>query len=798
MAHEISEAEVLFVGESSESGDGSLHRHQAYSSPCHKILKGISKPCLIKTFREACVPKNCKEGALTLAVVNLFILAVALAVFADNGTTINDSDLCQSEACLTLAAELTQNMNNSVDPCDDFYEYACGAWNDRNPIPDDKARYSSFAKLTDQNQMILRRILDRAAETSSASNSSKSSPVETAVGKAVAFYSSCINLELIEAAGIRPIENIISKIQFVPTGGLDAPIDLPEDRERLSDSVAELHALSIYPFFYTLSQPDNKNSSQNVLSVSQSGLTLPSREYYVNRDPLKDKTLLALSEHIATMFAIYANNGAPLSSATAISRYTSRAKSVMLFEAEIAQFMLSREALKDPVKTYNVLDVATDLDMEQIFEWNIFLKKLFGAAGVSPLPRNVVASSPDYLSSLDQVIRSTRAQTLLDYLKWRALDVLSIHLTDAFVQEDFAFQKEIYGVETQRPQWKKCVSRTDRSVGFALGSLYVKESFVGASQDTALEMIRNLKAEFISRLDSTTWMDDSTRDKAKVKADAMAHKIGYPRKLATEAELDNWYADLTPISADQYAENVLSKMAFSVSRNLRKLWLPVNRWEWEMTPSTVNAYYNPSQNEIVFPAGILQPPFFEQNYPKASNFGGIGVVIGHELTHGFDDTGAQYDEDGNLHKWWSDEITSAFKDKTKCIKNQYSEYILNGEQLNGELTLGENIADNGGLVQAFGAYRAWVKRTLGNGKEEKRLPGPLAALSPNQLFFLSFANVWCGDARPEEAHRLLLTDPHSPGKYRVLGTLSNSKDFAQAFQCKAGSRMNPAAKCEVW
>jgi predicted metalloendopeptidase len=346
----------------------------------------------------------------------------------------------------------------------------------------------------------------------------------------------------------------------------------------------------------------------------------------------------------------------------------------MLLEAELARSFATKASLRDPEAAYNVLNVATDLDMEQVFEWTLFFKRLMlvvpASSSLRP-PATVVVSSPDYLAALDQILRATPAQTVIDYLKWRVLSSMAGHLTDTFVDEEFVFRKTVYGVETPTARWKRCVARTDDALGFALGRLYVEKAFAGASKETALEMIGDLRSEFNARLPGVAWMDDTTRAKAAAKADAMAHKIGYPEQVATETELDARYAELGPISTAAYGANVLAGRKYDVVRNLKSLWQPVDRAEWAMTPPTVNAYYDPSKNEIVFPAGILQPPFFETDYLRASNFGGIGVVIGHELTHGFDDQGAQYDSHGNLVQWWSPDVTSKFKRKTQCIIEQY-------------------------------------------------------------------------------------------------------------------------------
>ncbi|CAM5164164.1 unnamed protein product, partial [Natator depressus] len=404
----------------------------------------------------------------------------------------------------------------------------------------------------------------------------------------------------------------------------------------------------------------------------------------------------------------------------------------------------------------------------------------------------VVVYGREYLQQVSELINSTERSILNNYMIWNLVQKTASSLDQRFETAQEKLLETLYGTKKScTPRWQTCISNTDDTLGFALGSLFVKATFDRDSKEIAEEMISEIRSAFEESLEQLDWMDKTTRQAAKEKADAIYDMIGFPDFILDNKELDDVY-DGYEVSEDSFFQNMLNFYNFSAKVMADQLRKPPNRDQWSMTPQTVNAYYLPTKNGIVFPAGILQAPFYARNHPKALNFGGIGVVMGHELTHAFDDQGREYDKEGNLRPWWQNSSLEAFKNRTECMMEQYSKYMVNGEHVNGKQTLGENIADNGGLKTAYNAYKAWLQK---NG-EEKHLPA--VGLTNNQLFFVGFAQVWCSVRTPESSHEGLVTDPHSPDKFRVIGTLSNSRDFAEHFKCPVGSPMNPGKHCEVW
>eukprot|EP00057_Strongylocentrotus_purpuratus_P020956 XP_011675430.1 PREDICTED: endothelin-converting enzyme 1 [Strongylocentrotus purpuratus] len=439
------------------------------------------------------------------------------------------------------------------------------------------------------------------------------------------------------------------------------------------------------------------------------------------------------------------------------------------------------------------LKTITDLQgIMPAIDWLSYLQFLFNGTDIEiTKDEPIVVYAPDFLQDMSNLILSSDPIVVHNYMIWRLVTSLMNLLSAAFRQADHDFDQVLSGKRSIPAKWRFCVSDTDASVGFALGALFVKHAFEGHSKAKADEMVDEVKSAFKRNLPDLPWMDEDTRVAAKQKANAIIDLIGFPDYILNPEKLDASYAELE-LNSSEYFMNNIRVLQFHVKRQLQQLRKTVDRGQWEMTPPQVNAYYAPQKNEIVFPAGILQAPFYDKDYPKSLNFGGMGVVMGHEITHAFDDAGREYDKNGNLYQWWNNDTIQRFNRQTECMVDQYSEYDILGNKVNGRRTLGENIADNGGLKSAYHAYLEWIRE---HGEEQLL---PALGLNHKQLFFLGFAQVWCSTSTPQAARLQLLTDEHTPPRYRVIGTLSNSEEFAEQFKCPVGSPMNPKDKCEVW
>ncbi|XP_078206477.1 endothelin-converting enzyme 2 isoform X8 [Callithrix jacchus] len=642
---------------------------------------------------------------LVLAGVSLLLAALLLGCLVALGVQYHrdpSHSTCFTEACIRVAGKILESLDRGVSPCEDFYQFSCGGWIRRNPLPDGRSRWNTFNSLWDQNQAILKHLLENTTFNSSSE----------AEQKTQRFYLSCLQVERIEELGAQPLRDLIDKI-----GGwnITGPWDQDNFMEVLKVVAGTYRAT---PFFTVYVSADSKSSNSNVIQVDQSGLFLPSRDYYLNRTA-NEKALAPSMDWL-----------------------------------EFLSFLLSPLELSDsePVVVYGM----------------------------------------DYLQQVSELINHTEPSILNNYLIWNLVQKTTSSLDRRFESAQEKLLETLYGTKKSCvPRWQTCISNTDDALGFALGSLFVKATFDRQSKEIAEGMISEIRTAFEEALGQLVWMDEKTRQAAKEKADAIYDMIGFPDFILEPKELDDVY-DGYEVSEDSFFQNMLNLYNFSAKVMADQLRKPPSRDQWSMTPQTVNAYYLPTKNEIVFPAGILQAPFYARNHPKALNFGGIGVVMGHELTHAFDDQGREYDKEGNLRPWWQNESLAAFRNHTACMEEQYNQYQVNGERLNGRQTLGENIADNGGLKAAYNAYKAWLRM---HGEEQQL---PAVGLTNHQLFFVGFAQVWCSVRTPESSHEGLVTDPHSPARFRVLGTLSNSRDFLRHFSCPVGSPMNPGQLCEVW
>ena len=653
--------------------------------------------------------------------------------------------LCLGLASLALTAQAKHgidpvNVDPSVKPCEDFYTYANGGWLKSHSLPADKARYGAFEEVSERNRAILKQILD---ETSVKTTWAKGS-VQQKVGD---FFAAGMNEAAIAKRGLAPLK---------PTFAL---IDGLKDSKHLPALLARLHSQGLPGGFGFFVGQDMKHSTQYLGNLMQSGTGLPDRDYYLKDDARSKDIRTKYEAHIAKMFTLAGD--APALAAI-------RAKVVLDLETQLAQAQWSRVELRNPQKRYNkrTLDeVATEAPG---FDW----KDYFKARGVKQADLNV--GQPSFFTAFAKLAAEVPATQWRTYLRWHALRTTADLLPKAFESEDFAFYgKVLNGTPEQEPRWKRVEAMENGTIGEALGQLYVKVAFPPEAKKRVLELVENLRLALRERITNLDWMGAETKQQAIKKLNAFGVKIGYP---------DKWKTYAFDVKRDDYFGNVRRASAFRIQENLKKLGKPIDRTEWGMTPPTVNAYYSPSMNEIVFPAGILQPPFFDPKADDAVNYGSLGFVIGHEMTHGFDDSGSQFDAEGNLKNWWTESDKKAYESRTDLVVKQYDAYEpLKGEHVNGKLTLGENIADIGGLKIAFAAYQ--------NSLKGKPTPPPIDGFTGPQRFFLGAATVWRNHIREAAASVRLKTDPHSPGRERVNGPLSNLPEFYEAFGCNDGQPM---------
>lgn len=642
----------------------------------------------------------------------------------------------------------TAALNRKADPCTDFYEFACGGWLQATPIPPDKSRWSrSFSEIDKRNEETLRDILE-AARTAPGDD-----PVLQKLG---AFYGACMDEAAIEKAGITPLKPLF------------AQADAVTDASTLADAVIALHKTRSWALFDIAAEQDFKDATKVVAFLDQNGLGMPDRDYYLKDDAKSQEIRTAYLGHVERMLAIA---GASPEAAKA------SAQQIMDLETAIAKVSKTRVERRDPAGLYNPIGRAGLEKKAPHFPWD----RYFAALGRPDL-QDVIVTSVPFFEGIDALIASTKPEAWRPYLRWTALRSTAGSLPKAFVDESFAFSKVLTGQQQLEDRWKRCIDATDGALGELLAQPYLARRFAGDSKRATEEMIQGITRAFAANLKQLDWMDEPTRARAKEKLDAMVWHIGYPVK---------WKEYTWSVDPASHATNVLTSRGYELQRDLAKIGKPVDRQEWLMSPPTVNAYYNPLKNEMVFPAGILQPPFFDVNASIAVNLGGMGMVVGHELTHGFDDQGAQFAADGNLKNWWEPAVGEKFKAKTKCVSDQYGKYeAIPGVSLNGDLTLGENIADIGGVKMAFRAYREMT------AKNPERVVAE--GFTEDQQFFLAVGQAWCMNAREEVARMLAQVDPHSPPRWRVNGALSDIPEFKAAFQCAPGKTMAPTNACEVW
>ena len=637
-------------------------------------------------------------------------------------------------------------IDRTADACTDFFQYACGAWMTKHPIPADRSSWGRFDELQERNNETLRKILDAA--------SAGRDPASKKIGD---YYASCMDETAINAKGAAPLDPLLKKIAALTSVNGLAPL------------VAELHTIGVKAFFTFGAEADFKDASVEMAIADQGGLGLPDRDYYF-RDDEKSKDLRKqYVEHIAKMAALIGDGP---------DRAAAAAQHAMKIETGLAKAALDAVSRRDPNKIYHKLSAAELQALTPQFQW----PQYFTGIGAPPVYALNV-TEPEFFKAMGQTLASTPIDEIKSYLWWHLAHASAAVLSTSFVDENFRFYGTLLtGAKQLRPRWKRCVDYTDSDLGEALGQAFVKEAFGAQAKADTLKMVHELEAALETDIQGLSWMTDVTKKEAMVKLHAISEKIGYPERWRD-------YSALVINRGDALGNSQRSN-AFEFHRQLGKIGKPVDKSEWEMTPPTVNAYYNPLQNNINFPAGILQPPFYSASADPAVNFGGSGAVIGHELTHGFDDQGRQFDARGNLKDWWTAADGKAFDDRAQCFVDQYSSLTAVDEvKVNGKLTLGENVADNGGVRISLMAYLARLKAAPARTIDD---------FTPEQRLFLGWGQVWCDNVRPELARMLAQTNPHSPARERVNGVVSNMPEFQKAFSCKAGAPMVRQNQCRVW
>ena len=674
----------------------------------------------------------------------LLILSLVLATNATGAGALGDTRSSQTRG---RGIDI-KSIATSVQPCGDFYLYANGHWLEWNPIPPDRTSWGAGSELYEKNLALLHEILEDAAKNTSA-------PKGSITRKVGDFYRVGMDESKIEAEGAAPLNKEFARIAAI------------KDVQSLQDQIARLHRMNINAAFGFFPYQDFKDSTRIIINIFQGGLGLPDRDYYTNEDDKSKEIRKQYVEHVAKMFELLGDNP---------SLAAEHARTVMEMESRLAKSSMTQVEQRNPNAIYHKMTLAELNSLTPGYSWN----RYFAGLGVLE-PGDVNVAQPEFFKEAGKMLTTVSLEDWKTYLRWNLIAATAGKLSSPFVNESFRFNGTILGgAKELRVRWKRVLQATDQALGEALGQLYVERAFTPESKARAQALVANLKAALRDRLLALDWISEATRKQAIRKLDAIKVKIGYP---------DRWrdYSELA-LDGGSYVQNDLQADEFEFDRNLKKIGKPIDRTEWGMTPPTVDAYYNPNFNEIVFPAGILQPPFFDAHADDAVNYGGIGSIIGHELTHGFDDQGRQFDADGNLKNWWTAEDEKNYNARAALIEKQYSGYIaIDMLRINGKLTMGENIADLGGLKIAYLA----LQKSL----EGKPRPPKIDGFTPEQRFFLAFAQGWRRNMRPEAVRLQIATDPHSPARFRVLGPLSNMPEFVKALVVKASARLPGPRHC---
>ena len=682
--------------------------------------------------------------------------AICLMTGMGAAQQVHAADAGSTEKYLPISGFDTTSIDSSADPCNDFYKFACGKFAANHPIPADQTNVDQFYALYNVNTQALNGIL-----TKEATGSAGRTPEEQKIGD---YYAACMNTDLIDKKGLEPVQPLLDEINGLGDG-MRAKLALPM-------LIGKLQRIGVNVFFSYGEQQDYKDATKQIAIVGQGGLGLPEKDYYL-RTGAKDIEIRQQYEaHIANMLTLAGSSP---------EKAKKDAAAILAFETALAKASMGVEEMRDPEKIYH-------LEPTSKFEASIspvnFGQFLDGVH--SPHVAELNDMTPEFFPAMVREVKATDMETLKAYMRFQVLSSFAGRLPKKFDQESFDFYgRKLNGQPEQQARWKRCSNSVNAALGEALGKVYVSQYFAGDSKAKMVEMVKDIEAAMDKDIDSLDWMSAATKVKAKEKLNGVANKIGYPDKWRDYSSLE--------VKADDALGNSERANAFENDRELNKIGKPVDHSEWGMTPPTVNAYYDPSMNDINFPAGILQPSFYDKSQDDAVNYGHIGAVIGHELTHGFDDQGKKFDAKGNLADWWTPEDTKKFEGRTDCLVKEYGGFTaVDDVKVNGKLTLGENTADNGGLVLA---YMAYLERAKANGVD---LNSKKDGYTSPQRFYIGFAQNYCENARPEQVRNQVLTDPHSPDHFRANGAIVNQPGFAAAFSCKKGTPMVPADSCRVW
>ncbi|KAG0377644.1 hypothetical protein BGX24_005713 [Mortierella sp. AD032] len=736
----------------------------------------------------------------------LMAIGMALQVVQTAPSTLSNSDVCTSSQCVQTAASIIRDMNTAINPCEDFSAYTCGGFWEREEIPADKESIGYFRIVAEQNNRIIRSIVSPESDPQLENIDDKVAAGRN-IQKLKDLYASCMDEEQIAKVGRQPVvDQLKSLLDMFPATATDTNLD----RKALSTTLAYLNRIGLDSFNSFGVSTDVKDPTRHIMDLSEGGLGLPSKEYYLDeRITTVYQTVVGQMFELMQGLELETTSGTD-SSTTKVEvvvspEWTETAKDVVEFEKQLASIATERTEKRDPEKSYNPRTLDQIRSMTPSIDWQVIVQSVL--PDKADIPETYIVTSPGFQERLEGLLQKTSPKTIQNYLAWTVIRELAGSLTLKYRQPLRVLNAALSGVSADvvPDRWKTCVGVVNAQLGDMAGQYFIADSFKGNSRPQVRDMIESLRETYLNSFPNLNWLDDATTEGAVKKMKAIVQLTGFSTNspnVGSSRNVDTYYKDFM-VDPKDYFGNHLRMNVWGTERYFSEIDKPVNKKKMHMSPQTVNAYYSPTENQIVFPAGILQPPFFHTENPEYINWGGIGVVAGHEITHGFDNKGHQFDALGRLANWWSNSTTEAFNKKAQCFVDQYGNFTIKGSDgkdynVNGELTLGENIADNGGLKQSFDTWKGrFASDPAGRRYSNFRLPG-LEGLTPEQLFFISYARPWCSKQRPESTIRQMRTDPHSPAMWRINGAVQNSVGFAEAFKCNAKSPMNPDKKCDLW